>query len=122
MTILAILTANGFSGGDHRRPYRRGRALRDGLPFEGAFALREQAGAHLLDHLIQRALAEMAHQFGLDASGVHRCGANAAPLVPAIELDREQDIGGLGTAISERSEERRGGKECVSPCRSRWGP
>src|SRR3546814_17804742 len=72
MTILAILTANGFSGGDHRRPYRRGRALRDGLPFEGAFALREQAGAHLLDHLIQRALAEMAHQFGLDASGVHR--------------------------------------------------
>src|SRR3546814_901150 len=28
MTILAILTANGFSGGDHRRPYRRGRAIR----------------------------------------------------------------------------------------------
>src|SRR3546814_19215105 len=24
--------------------------------------------------------------------------------------------------LGERSEERRGGKECVSPCRSRWSP
>src|SRR3546814_11588325 len=26
------------------------------------------------------------------------------------------------TALAERSDERRVGKECVSPCRSRWSP
>src|SRR6058998_4459572 len=28
----------------------------------------------------------------------------------------------LGLAVAERSEERRVGKECSSPCRSRWSP
>src|SRR3546814_15886328 len=35
-------------------------------------------------------------------------------------------VGGVGwvvpMAIAARSEERRGGKECVSTCRSRWSP
>src|SRR3546814_7936386 len=30
--------------------------------------------------------------------------------------------GPAGTALPKRSEERRGGKECVSTCRSRWSP
>src|SRR3546814_17134195 len=29
---------------------------------------------------------------------------------------------GISPQIAERSEERRVGKECVSPCRSRWSP
>src|SRR3546814_15285465 len=28
----------------------------------------------------------------------------------------------VGPLLSKRSEERRGGKECVSTCRSRWSP
>ena len=33
-----------------------------------------------------------------------------------------QVLGALDEAASERSEERRVGKECVSTCRSRWSP
>src|SRR3546814_14186702 len=32
------------------------------------------------------------------------------------------DRGGGGIEADARSEERRGGKECVSKCRSRWAP
>src|SRR3546814_13747936 len=32
------------------------------------------------------------------------------------------DLGFDGVAVHGRSEERRVGKECVSPCRSRWSP
>src|SRR3546814_4550719 len=32
------------------------------------------------------------------------------------------DRGGGGSRAVRRSEERRGGKECVSTCRSRWSP
>src|SRR3546814_15607212 len=41
---------------------------------------------------------------------------------------RRKRLGGTGAleqfhvAIAHRSEERRGGKECVSTCRSRWSP
>src|SRR3546814_14610335 len=47
----------------------------------------------------------------------------------AVALDAPQagaldglDAGGLAETDEERSEERRGGKECVSSCRSRWSP
>src|SRR3546814_10618961 len=36
--------------------------------------------------------------------------------------NRQRDIDDRMTARSERSEERRVGKECVSTCRSRWSP
>src|SRR3546814_5712623 len=40
-----------------------------------------------------------------------------------IGAQSRRDIGGDGDAArAARSEERRGGKECVSPCRSRWWP
>src|SRR3546814_10963433 len=55
-----------------------------------------------------------ARAFGISDSGISRDGAWAfligLPLGAAI-------VGLLG-----RSEERRGGKECVSPCKSRWSP
>ena len=46
---------------------------------------------------------------------------------PAIELSvseplaSEQDFNKV-IAVTDRSEERRVGKECVQPCRSRWSP
>src|SRR3546814_16205941 len=44
-----------------------------------------------------------------------------------VNADADPDIGNLATsrsfdAISGRSGERRVGKECVSPCQSRWSP
>src|SRR3546814_12328120 len=45
---------------------------------------------------------------------------------PSRVTDSTQNDAGyscrLGNVTPERSEERRGGKECVSPCKSRWSP
>ena len=45
---------------------------------------------------------------------------------PRLELARAAGISTFGSAAEavtgERSEERRVGKECVNPCRSRWSP
>src|SRR3546814_17839486 len=38
--------------------------------------------------------------------------------VEQLAVDEE----GVGEELAVRSEERRGGKECVSTCRSRWSP
>src|SRR3546814_15110027 len=65
--------------------------------------------------------------------------AELAPLVQAIDQQGQYPgdymrhlgaLGGFGAGIPkelggqglDRSEERRVGKECVSPCRSRWSP
>src|SRR3546814_20163208 len=50
------------------------------------------------------------------------------PVVADLEAARLQAraeilrAGRVGLARRLRSEERRGGKECVSPCKSRWSP
>src|SRR3546814_1246777 len=38
----------------------------------------------------------------------------------AVGVDAQRDAGADGIPDAGRSEERRVGKECVSPCRSRW--
>src|SRR3546814_10966946 len=54
------------------------------------------------------------------------CGAGGGGERSIGKLDVRQPIGelqrGLKTIGEARSEERRVGKECVSPCRSRWPP
>src|SRR3546814_1697546 len=39
-----------------------------------------------------------------------------------LDEGRSEEDTGEGPDLANRSEERRGGKECVSPCRSRWSP
>src|SRR3546814_18829327 len=41
---------------------------------------------------------------------------------PAAKIAETARIGALVVHEAGRSEERRVGKECVSPCRSRWSP
>src|SRR3546814_17690269 len=41
---------------------------------------------------------------------------------PARAADAVRAVFSKGGACYDRSEERRVGKECVSPCRSRWSP
>src|SRR3546814_4510369 len=51
--------------------------------------------------------------------------AHISDLDPAAEsfpIVRESRPAQLATVMSNRSEERRVGKECVSTCRSRWSP
>ena len=52
------------------------------------------------------------------ANGVGRLGLAALNIgLPAYNL-----IFGIGALLGIRSEERRVGKECSEPCRSRWSP
>src|SRR3546814_13452680 len=54
----------------------------------------------------------------------------ADPLAPGLAVDAGEDheplrlVGATDQRLGsvERSDERRGGKECVSTCRSRWSP
>src|SRR3546814_5452836 len=53
-------------------------------------------------------------------------GQAAAPVRADADDVAADPLGGLGDGprcvVAVRSEERRVGKECVSPCRSRWSP
>src|SRR3546814_12960023 len=89
-------------------------------------AAERPAGDHSLHRLFKDTLGETAcqHLVGagfLDAAGI--AGVAIIDLLrqllagepPLVRVD-DDDI------VTARSEERRGGKECVSTCRSRWSP
>src|SRR3546814_18937126 len=49
-------------------------------------------------------------------------GASAETVSATVATPLEQEINGVEGMIYMRTEERRVGKECVSPCRSGWSP
>src|SRR3546814_21129924 len=72
-------------------------------------------------------VADLAHRRGtahlpLAIAGFDRRGATS--LSEQVGERPDQRVCGLDTTPKtlQRSEERRGGKECVSTCRSRWSP
>src|SRR3546814_13720844 len=76
---------------------------------------RGAAGAAGRDH----------EQIGAVAVQDHALGAGKVPDTAGLDgarLHRGALIAPLRLAMSERSEERRVGKECVRTCRSRWSP
>src|SRR3546814_21069083 len=79
----------------------------------------QRIGAHATAHTAQRHIARAdAADPGvtLDALGLEITGANRAQVKAA-------DVGGIDVARTHaRPEARRGGKEWVSTCRSRWSP
>ena len=83
-----------------------------------------EAIAHRLESVFQRVrngtLALQAAAFDVLYAGVDAIGA----LVPAAAEGRptQVDADAVIAALERRSEERRVGKECSSPCRSRWSP
>src|SRR3546814_18137201 len=65
---------------------------------------------------------EQADPFGDESSALSPLalalrGSSGFDLAADVRLDSERDT---DDAADDRSEERRGGKECVSTCRSRW--
>src|SRR3546814_12737344 len=57
------------------------------------------------------------------AIAISATSAKAQTVAPATEAASSDDATGSDETFGEiRSEERRVGKECVSPCRSRWSP
>src|SRR3546814_15163745 len=58
-----------------------------------------------------------------DKTGTLTEGKPRVTDVLAFTSGREDEVLALAASVeSSRSEERRGGKECVSTCRSRWWP
>src|SRR3546814_2724843 len=51
-----------------------------------------------------------------------RCQVFLGLQAPGEDIDQACQLGKADHAVMRRSEERRGGKECVSTCRSRWSP
>src|SRR3546814_14016668 len=74
--------------------------------------LRRLASERRRQSLVLEAIGQagkVSHRVGSDSRAVDDTKHLLSALVP-------------GTAFENRSEERRGGKECVSTCRSRWSP
>src|SRR3546814_17340905 len=70
--------------------------------------------AHRLDRVAHQVQHHLLHLDAIDGDGRQAVGIKLAQLDRASRRD-EQSSG-------RRSEERRVGKECVRPCRSRWSP
>ena len=78
----------------------RGRcALRDSFPAEGRGARSRIGCVYTIDQLFYGLGAQVTAKLGLDAAGMHGRGPHAVRLVPPVELDGEQDVGGLRAAI-----------------------
>src|SRR5579859_558354 len=93
VAILAELCSDLAGRGDHRGPHRGRGALWDSLPAERLRA-RRLAGADIVHQALDDLGCHVAAEFGLDAARVHRRRPHALALVPAVELDGEEDIGG----------------------------
>src|SRR3546814_15323614 len=81
---------------------------------------RHRATAYVRGHQCVRQPADVVHGGGEGKAAVRPVRSD-----PASELRREERDACrryLRRRARERSEERRVGKECVSPCRSRWSP
>src|SRR3546814_11652053 len=90
----------------------------EGLVAQPGFSRDRRSGLRLAAKTrcgatVKAALAALHAELGIDATVLRTRG---------LQVHREARslrAVGLGT---DRSETRRGGKECVSTCRSRWGP
>src|SRR5580692_12457045 len=98
MAVLTIAAAHVFRRRDHPGPDRRGGALRNAFPLERRSA-RRLAGIDRGDQTLSDRGGHVATQLRLDAAGMHGGGANPPLFMPAVELDGEQDVGGLRASI-----------------------
>src|SRR3546814_19117336 len=77
-------------------------------------AVLQMLSARSFEHLIDIVAHELSHKLGADVVGL--CIESDGHTMPRSVK------GTLFVLAAGRSEERRVGKECVGPCRSRWAP
>jgi len=82
VAVLAILSADLFSGRNKASPDRGGRSLRDRLVLEGLPARCRGLLIQSIDLRLQLSRVEMPGKFGLDASGMDRRGSDPAVAMP----------------------------------------
>src|SRR3546814_15592569 len=78
------------------------------------------AAAKQARELLERYVSLQPHKAACLSVVLYNADAAEMPLATVRELSSIQEVGKLQCSV--RSEERRVGKECVSPCRSRWCP
>src|SRR3546814_18391924 len=78
--------------------------------------LHECVAAEALDDAVERAL----HWLQKGGPVAQAQAKRLALAMAGMDANTQQRIDGENAALIARSEERRVGKECVSPCRSRW--
>src|SRR5690349_13417372 len=99
VAVFAIAPADVFRRRDDACPHAGRGALRDGLPLEGRQAGPFVVLDNALAQRVQRSWGHVTRELSLDAARVHGGRAHAARFVAAIELDGEEDIGGLGATV-----------------------
>jgi hypothetical protein len=100
MAVLAVLPTDLVGGGDDSRPNRGCRTLRDALQLKRRLPRRCQLDVHLRHPRYQRRRIHMPAQLGVDAAWVNCSCAHATCPVTPIKLDGEEDVGRLGTSVS----------------------
>jgi len=101
VAILAIASPRLLGFGDHGRPDRGCCPLRDGLEPEWWLRRGHEVFVQLLDHTGSPGRIEVPAQYGLDAARMHGRRPDTPRPMSAVELDREEDIRGLGTAVTD---------------------
>src|SRR5882757_6826798 len=99
MTVLAIASADLFSGRYKASPDRSGRSLRDRLVLKSLPACGCGFFADSVDRRLQLSRVEMSSKLGLDASRMDGGGANPAVAMPQVERYREKDVCCLRAAV-----------------------
>src|SRR5271170_1920603 len=107
VAVLAIAAADFIRRNDDAGPHGGGRSLRDGLPLKGWLALGGELLIDLSEEGRNPAGIHIAAQLGMDAAGVYCSSADAAPFVPLVESDGEENVGGLRAAIGDEGLVRR---------------
>src|SRR3546814_14000154 len=77
------------------------------------------------DTLLQMYFIEKTTEFDKWFRKLNDLRANAKTIFRIQKIENDEHFGDckpVGGGLSERSEERRVGKECVSTCRYRWSP
>src|SRR6266436_8460690 len=99
VAVLAILSADLFSGRYKASPDRSGCSLRDRLVLKRLPACCCGFFADSIDRRLQVSRVEMPSKLGLDASRMDGGGANPAVAMPQVERYREKDVGCLRAAV-----------------------
>src|SRR3546814_12208921 len=107
---MAIFAYGGMTGRRMARPMTK-LEIQENLAAEQRVALAHMRGT---------AREMLAGAFAFDRRLARIVAHAGEPLLAQMRLAWWRD--NLSQPVSGRSEERRVGKECVSKCRSRWGP
>src|SRR5579863_8030922 len=101
VAVLAIPSSYLFGGRDDRCPHCGGGSEGNSFELKRLFALRCCLFIDLFDHLFHLRRVHVAGKLGLYASWMYGRRADPALMMPLIESNCEEDVGGLRAPVSQ---------------------